>query len=289
MTDLKGELLPRLLSEEDRNEIFSFLERANWLIFQDAYPQLLLYEESLKRGEPLFYLLPYFQVSIFMESIWHYFWQERNLAVLTAGLIVNEQNYIEQRVIQNLLFQQKVIHSLEFKLQDLLHLNQILFPSLPVGSTQPPLFGLTVQRFTSLANRIEIGKRLYRLLFHPSRLKGFSQWAKLQPHTGSRNDYWPQLFGLVRASPPGEPYRNRLTDCRLKKGAKRLYSPILTQAWREVVHQPAEPGDWFQDWNVLTLLKGEQTEADGFIQSVYCQTLEKIELAVIAQEAIMPP
>lgn len=289
MTDLKGELLPRLLSEKDRNELFFFLERANWLIFQDAFPQLLLYEESIKRGKPLFYLLPYFQVSIFMESIWHIFWMERNHYILTAGLVVNEQNYIEQRVMQLPFFQQTVLNSLEFKLQDVLHLNQILFPSLTVNTAQPFLFGLTVEHFTSLANRIVIGKKLYHLLFRRSRLEEFCQWAKQQPHTGSRKDYWPKLFGAIQDSPPGEPYRNRLTDCKLKKGAKRFYSPILTQSWREVDHHPAEQGDWYRDWSILRALMDEEVEEDGNVQSAYCHTLEKVELAIISHEAIISP
>src|SRR5699024_7697380 len=67
MTDLKGELLSKLLSEAEQKDYFLFLERGNWLIFQDVYPQLLLYEESLKRETSLFYLLSFFHVSIFME------------------------------------------------------------------------------------------------------------------------------------------------------------------------------------------------------------------------------
>lgn len=51
MTDLQGELLSNLLSEQERQDFFSFLERGNWLIFQDIYPQFLLYEESLKRNK----------------------------------------------------------------------------------------------------------------------------------------------------------------------------------------------------------------------------------------------
>jgi len=48
MTDLKGDLLARLLSEKEHQQYFDFIERGNWIIFQDAFPQLLLYEQSLK-------------------------------------------------------------------------------------------------------------------------------------------------------------------------------------------------------------------------------------------------
>lgn len=54
MTDLRGELLPRLLRPKEQQDYFSFLERGNWLIFHDAYPQLLLYEESVRRQTNLF-------------------------------------------------------------------------------------------------------------------------------------------------------------------------------------------------------------------------------------------
>ena len=78
MTDLKGEFLTRLMNEKSKQDFFSFLERGNWLIFQDAYPQFLLYEESLCQSRNLFYLLPYLNVSHFMEVIWNQFWAEKD-------------------------------------------------------------------------------------------------------------------------------------------------------------------------------------------------------------------
>ncbi len=60
MTDLKASHISNLLSYEKASILFRFLEKANHLIFQDAYPQLLLYEESKKAGRPLFYLLSEF-------------------------------------------------------------------------------------------------------------------------------------------------------------------------------------------------------------------------------------
>ncbi|QHN49242.1 DUF2515 domain-containing protein [Geobacillus stearothermophilus] len=50
MTDLRGSLLPLLLPEKTIAPLFLFLKRANALIFHDAYPQLLLYEESKRRS-----------------------------------------------------------------------------------------------------------------------------------------------------------------------------------------------------------------------------------------------
>ena len=51
MTDLKGELLTKLLPERDQKAFFSFLERGSWLIFQDVFPQFLVYDLSV-RGRP---------------------------------------------------------------------------------------------------------------------------------------------------------------------------------------------------------------------------------------------
>ena len=128
MTDLRGDLLSRLMNEKTKQAFFSFLERGNWLIFQDAYPQFLLYEESMKRNKNLFYLLPYLNVSIFMEVIWNYFWEKRDCYILAIALVINEQSYLEKRIVQNPVYKEKVFHTLEFVLQDLLSFNHILFP-----------------------------------------------------------------------------------------------------------------------------------------------------------------
>ena len=168
MTDLKGEFLSRLMDEQSKQDFFSFLERGNWLIFQDAYPQFLLYEESLFQSRNLFYLLPYLNVSTFMEVIWNHFWEERDSYLLAIALIINEQSYLENRIVQNPLYKKKVFQTFEFVLQDLLSFNQILFPFTDNGNQteKASLTGLTLHHFGSLHERIMLGKDLYRLLFH---------------------------------------------------------------------------------------------------------------------------
>ncbi|WP_400162950.1 CBO0543 family protein [Brevibacillus sp. TJ4] len=231
MTDLKGELLSRLLSESEQNDFFQFLERGNWLIFQDVYPQCLLYEESLRKKTNLFYLLPCFGVSVFMEAIWDQFWKTGDRALLAIGMIINEQNYLEKRAIQNPHYQKTVLHTLEFKLQDLLRLNQILFPCYQEGSEELYLVGQTLQHFASLHERIRLGKRLYALLFGRSDvLQGALRWAEANPHTGSRKDYWPHLFHDVKVSIPGIPYLKRTANGRLRPGARRKSS---SRSWRK--------------------------------------------------------
>lgn len=293
MTDLKGELLSRLLSEKEQQDYFRFLERGNWLIFQDVYPQFLLYEESLKRQTKLFYLLPYFYVSVFMQTLWNHFWDYRDCYLLAIGLVINEQSYLEKRVIQNSFYQKTVLKTIEFKLQDILSLNQILFPCYQEdkrGFEKPPeLIGQTLYHFVSLHERILLGKRLYTLLFsHSDVLKRISQWAAKHVHTGSRKDYWPHLFNDVKESVPGISYKQQIKNCQLKPGAKRLYSPSLLHSWSNVQHEEAEAGDWFEDWKIMYYLINLKEEVDGEILHDYCKTLEKIEFAIMAQEKIFP-
>ncbi|MFC4767815.1 DUF2515 domain-containing protein [Effusibacillus consociatus] len=294
MTDLKGELLTRLLSKKEQQEYFNFLERGNWLIFQDVYPQLLLYEESLKRKANLFYLLPYFHVSVFMLTIWNHFWNYQDCYRLAIALVINEQSYLEQRVIQNPFYQKTVLKTVEFQLQDVLSLNQIIFPRYQQdgnGREEPPdLIGTTIHHFASLHERILLGKRLYALLFNrPAVLQSVLKWAAKHPHTGSRKDYWPHLFNTVNETLPGISYKQRTENCKLRPGARRLYSPALVHAWKDVPHEEADRGDWFEDWRILYYLIPLKEEVDGEIVNAYCKTLEKIELAILAQEKIFHP
>lgn len=290
MTDLRGELLTRLLSEQEQNEFFSFLERGNWLIFQDVYPQFLLYEESLRRKRNLFYLLPFFRVSVFMKEIWNHFWKKGNCYLLAIALVINEQSYLEHRVVQNPYYQKTVLKTYQFKLQDLLSLNQILFPLERKGNveTNKPIeiIGTTLHYFSSLHERIRLGKRLYRLLFADQIiLDSVVQWASNQSHSGSRADYWPHLFNTLNESAPTKLYRPRIDNCQLKVGASRLYSPTITRAWPNIEHEAAELGDWYKDWKVLLYLIDREDYVEGEIYETYCETLEKIELAVMGKSA----
>jgi hypothetical protein len=283
MTDLKGDLLTRLLTKKERSDFFTFLERGNWLIFQDAYPQFLLYSESIKRKKPLFYLLPYLNISIFMETIWNYFWSVPDTYLLTMALIINEQNYLEKRVIQNPIYQKGVLNTLEFKLQDVLSFNHILFPY-----RKKSLAGQTLHQFQSLHERILLGKRLYAVLFQKKELVNqFVQWAKVHPHTGSRKDYWPHIFNNVNEGVPGIPYQLRLNACKLRWGARKMYSPDLTSAWKNVHHLEAEKGDWFSEWQIADYLSElNETQINGEIEYEYCKTLERLELAALAKKVI---
>ncbi|MGE6719860.1 DUF2515 family protein [Peribacillus frigoritolerans] len=288
MTDLKGDLLTRLLSEKEQQNFFLFLEHGNWLIFQDVYPQFLLYKQSLKINRNLFYLLPYLGVSIFMETIWDYFWEYGDSYLLAIATVINEQSYLEKRVIQNHHFKKTVLNTIGFKLYDFLRFNHIIFPFYIKGKIEKPnLIGETLQHFDSLHERIMLGKRLYSLLFHQeSVLQGVLLWANKHPHTGSRIDYWDHLFHHVNESLPGSIYWRRTKQCQLKKGALRIYSPPLQFAWKNVDHPESEKGDWFDDWRIIDYLMEEEKYTGGEIYDEYCKTIEKIELTIIAKKAI---
>ncbi|WP_339229424.1 DUF2515 family protein [Oceanobacillus sp. FSL K6-2867] len=286
MTDLKGSLLSKLLSEEEQEQFFSFLERGNWLIFQDIYPQLLLYEESIKRNTNLFYLLSLFNISFFMEVIWNYFYQVKDEYLLAIALIINEQNYLEERVIQNSYYQTTVLKTLEFKLQELLELNQILFPY--TDGIKVEIIGQTIQQFGSLRERILLGKRLYEILFHEENYPYIYKWAIQKPHTASRKDLWPHVFNDINESTPGVPYQRRIKNCHIKPNSPKLYSPILKYAWDHVEQTEAEIADWYSDWQVIHYLKKDDQLTNGDIYNEYCKTLERIEIAILAKEAFLP-
>lgn len=280
MTDLRGEFLERLMSEKERDTFFIFLERANWLIFHDAFPQLLLYEQSINRQKNLFHLLPHLGVSSFMEAVWSYTWDLPDAALITAALIVNEQNYIEKRLIQTESFKE-ISLSLSFMIQDVLSLNHVIFP------TYDGLVGMTVHHFENLNERIGIGKNLYRLLFEDKRIGNkVLKWAIDHPHTGSRKDFWPHIFNSVKEIKPGFHFLPRLQNCQISPGAARFYSPRLEFAWKNQKHVDASSGDWYEDWRVLHLLNVNEDKMDGDLQSDYCKTLHQLELACLAKKAI---
>jgi hypothetical protein len=282
MTDLKGEFLTRLLSKKERNSFFTFLERGNWLIFQDVYPQFLLYSESLKRNEPLFSLFPYLNISTFMETIWNHFWGNQDSYILTIGLVINEQSYLEKRVVQNPQYKKDVLGTLEFKLQDLLSFNHILFP---YGKRN--LVGQTLHQFDSLNERILLGKKLYAILFKDEDfLDQVREWAIHHPHTGSRKDYWPHIFNTINEGIPGFAYQLRLKSCQLRPGARKIYSPNLENAWKNISQTEAENGDWFEDWQIADYLLDDNESYDGEIKDEYCKALERLELAALAKKAI---
>lgn len=181
MCDLAGNWLPHILTEGYRRQLFLTYEEANWRIFQDAYPQLLLYHYSKKYNRPLFHLGKHFFMTTFMEKEWQRFWQLRDEKRLVYALIINEQHVIERPVIRKRSF---VFHSVLFLLQDWLHYSTVLFPTC-FGQ----LYGFSVANFCDVDARIHLGKKLYELLFSPDLFPFFYQFVLTTEPTGARYDY----------------------------------------------------------------------------------------------------
>ncbi|WP_173917182.1 DUF2515 domain-containing protein [Halobacillus sp. Marseille-Q1614] len=284
MTDIKGEYLPKLLTHKEQVDFFAFLERGNWLIFQDAYPQLLLYEESKKQKRPLFHLLSQFQVSKFVRPFWESFWKQPSSRELTFALIINEQQYIEGRVVQDNQYKQTVLDTALFKLQNIFDFNHILFPYTTPLQKKTKLVGGTVHHFSSVEDRIIFGKGLYDLLFSiQSRLQQIITWAETHPHTGSRKDFWPMLFNDVKESAPGQVHELKGSPCSMTEPAARIYSPKLTDVWEDWIHRPPEAGDWCTNKKMLHHIKKPIKVLNENIQEVYCKTIEEIELAAFTK------
>ena len=285
MTDLCGDLIGRTMEAGERERFFHFLERANYLIFGDAYPQLLLYEASREAGRPLFHLLPCFGVTRFMDLIWARFWEANDSELLTLALVVNEQNYIEERVVRHPHYA-PVVESFEFTAQTLLNLTQVVFPFYQEGKQKLQLAGITVKTFRSLAERIDTGRNLYAILFGRKDVyAGALRWAEETPHTASRADYWPHLYAKEPSDhAQAKRYRPRLNGCRLKKGASPLYSPVLADAWPDV-EKPTPPGgrDWCRTAEGAEELYATKPSDSYNVTRQYCNTLMVVERAVAAE------
>ncbi|MEY8349591.1 DUF2515 domain-containing protein [Bacillus cereus] len=251
MTDLAGEYYQNILSERIRTQIFLTYESANWLIFSDAYPQLLLYEYSKNMMKPLFHLLQFFNVSIFMEKEWKDFWNNRDLTRLITALIINEQNKIQKPIIEHPYFQKHVFQTVLFKFQELFHFNAVIFPT-----TKGNLYGFSVYQFEKLQKRIELGKHLAWLLFHPEYEVLFYDFALRTFPTGSRMDY-EQYFTMQ----------------------KEKSTPRLRDAFSIVLHQNSLEKDWFhQKMDIEALFLFQEPKEEVEITEWFLQKQHQLHL-----------
>ncbi|MGZ9585358.1 DUF2515 family protein [Paenibacillus marinisediminis] len=283
MTDLQGNVLPAIMDSERRLWMYRTLERCNALIFQDAYPQLLLYAASRRLGRSLFHLLPIFHVSSFMSPFWESFWIQPNSPLLTTALIINEQHVIEGRVVRSEEYVKHVIGRTDFSLHGIVQMNQVVFPvGTPNIAAPMPLYGLTLEKFDSIKERISFGKQLYTLLFDvPEVNAGAHRFMQTVPHTASRSDYWPHRFTSRRPSTSNSRHEQKVNHDLL------IYSPKLNDAWKDDRHAPIEPGDWLRRDDVLQELFLPPTPA---ARAAYMSDLhelmwdELIDIAQLAQE-----
>lgn len=237
MTDLKLPMFESLLGERERWQLFMTYERANWLIFLDAYPQLLIYALSKKLRQPLFFLLEEFHISKFMQLEWKYFWKSNNKTRLVISLIINEQNVIENAVIQHPFYKTNVFQGLPYFLQNIFWMNAVIIPTKSGN-----IYGKHVKGFTKLKNRIQMGKEIASLLFHPSNYPDIKEFTKTIPHTGSRYDYeqflnnpLPKAMAL-RSAYPFINHRNvKQEDWYTKEKMKPKWkSPVIIRNPKEI-------------------------------------------------------
>ncbi|MGG1573866.1 DUF2515 family protein [Fictibacillus sp. NRS-1165] len=217
MCDLEGEWMRRSIPPKYRQLLFLTYERANWLIFSDAYPQLLLYEKSKEAGIPLFPLLSELNVSSFMQKEWQRFWSGGDEERLWTSLIINEQHLIQKPVIEHPVYRRRVFLSLPYRLQNWLHFSTVLIPT-----REGDVYGFSVHGFRRTKNRILLGRRLAWLLFQSPYKILFHDFAYLTPHTGSRSDYEQYVY----------PNRNRV--------------PQLLRLTYPLIHHGRPP---LQDWS----------------------------------------
>ncbi|WP_121639806.1 DUF2515 family protein [Virgibacillus sp. Bac330] len=222
MTDLQMTPFQYLLGKQERERLFMTYERANWLIFSDAYPQLLVYQLSKQNNKPMFDLLSLFHVSSYMIKEWHYFWKYCDKNRLVQALIINEQNVIQEPVIKQHYFQRRVFHQLPYQMQNFFMMNAVLLPSM-----SNDLYGAYVHNFTNRTNRIQLGKKLASLIFSPTVYKQTFLFVKYCTHTGSRRDYE-----------------------RFLKLPKQPVTPILRMVYPIITHQETIRKDWYQSGGV---------------------------------------
>ncbi|GGD64902.1 DUF2515 family protein [Paenibacillus nasutitermitis] len=289
MTDLRGELLSRIIPEKQRQTDYILLERINSLIFSDAFPQLLLYEAGKRSRTNYTHLLHAFGVSSFMVGVWTQFWRRRESALLTTALIVNEQHFIEKRVVEQPFYKEHVLSHIMFQLQSPLQTNAIFMPYGAPGAGQMKLAGLVLEDFSRLEERIEFGKRLYAILFGiPEVFHGVLAFVRAVPHTGSRADYASHLFAFKRTGGrQPKHYTERISGCRLLPGAKPLYSPRLEDAWPDEPFLPVEGEDWME-WaeEIGPYFEDLPLPPIFEITNEHCLGINKMELAVLAAERL---
>lgn len=237
MCDLQGKWFPKIIPQKVRSLLFMTYERANWLIFQDAFPQMLLYHYSTKIGRPMFHLLPFFHVSSFMVEEWNLFWNKRNEKRLMTALIINEQNVIQKPVIEHPVYKDKVFRSIFFIFQDWFHFSSVLFPTC-----DGELFGASVNGFRKVDNRIDLGKRLADILFAPRLFPYFLEFALCTEHTGSRYDYEQYFFEK-----------------------KQRDTPFLRVTFPVISHHIHE----FQDWSIQNKVKKKWFAAPRSGQEIF--------------------
>ncbi|MBP3950637.1 DUF2515 family protein [Bacillus suaedae] len=260
MTDLESKWFQLLLEKKYRDLLFHTFERANWTIFEDAYPQLLWYELAKKTGEPNFRILNRLGVSRFMQHEWWRFFKWRDEERLCHALIINEQFMLENTVMKHPIYNKKVFSSLTYVLEEHAHMSYVIFPTL-----KGDLFGLYVRNFKDVSARIWLGKQLQQLLFHPDVYEQIYQFTLRTEPTGSRRDYERYIAWSTGNSSP----------------FLRTTYPIISHNWKD-------KKDWSLDMKTSSyfraIKKSEPTERTKWLQFKWIELYLLTKLKKVSQQ-----
>jgi hypothetical protein len=188
MSDLARTLDPAFADAGE--SLFLLLERANWLIFVDAWHHLC----SHLLGRPLESpRVPRFMIDAWARSASS---SERELVI---DLVHNEQHLIEHRAVH---------HPHLAPGARLLGLIEASGREKPLHFAIPDAPAITVGGFASLERRIDTGRRIYDLvLAAQDKRDALWTWARAHPHTGSRAVYGGRPGPTVREAWPVERVR----------------------------------------------------------------------------------
>ena len=189
MSDLARQraTLPAITGAIDR--LFLLLERANWLIFHDAWWHLghhLLGRTAELTGP---------RTPRFMIEAWRRHeadpTDERGLVL---DLVHNEQHLIEHRAVH---------HPHLAEGARLLAMIEASGREKPLQFPIPDAPAITVGGFADVARRIDTGRRIYdEVLADRGRRDALHAWARAHPHTGSRAVYGGKPGPTVRDAWP---------------------------------------------------------------------------------------
>ncbi|WP_343782559.1 DUF2515 family protein [Alkalibacillus silvisoli] len=262
MTDLQSNTYKALLSKQQLKSLYLTYESINWFIFQDAYPQLLIYKLSKEQKKPLFFLFKYFHISSFMEREWYHFYQHQDFNRLMYSQIINEQNIIQQPIIKHNPYRKAVFKSLPYRLQELLHLNAVLLPT-----EQGKVYGEFVPHFTHVHKRIKFGKQLAAILFYPYLYPLFNSFSRNIPVTGERKEYeqFINLNNELSTKPLTELYQDTEHELTAPRKDWSNHTKIKRKWWKEPNVKRIEPfaNQFYEKRNQLHKLsdaKGKLTQ-----------------------------
>ena len=166
---------------------------------------------------------------------------EKDINRLMTALIINEQNKIQNQLLRMHTLKTCIPYS-PFKLQEMLHISAVIFPTV-----EGKVYGFSVYQFETLQKRIELGKKLAALLFHPNYKSLFHRFASQTIHTGSRTDY----------------------ECYVSE-ARKSCTPALREVYPAVAHDEISMRDWFcRDTEINELFLREEYTGEVDITEWY--------------------